>query len=69
MAREEAAALHLIAPGFQRVRFIDSGRQIGLVVFFRNFDGYVYAVVFNDGKDKGLSVDCWLINPSCARTG
>jgi hypothetical protein len=34
MAREEAAAFHLIASGFQSVLFIDSGPQIGLVVFF-----------------------------------
>ncbi len=47
MAREKTAAFHLIAPGFQRVLFIDSCREIGLVVFFRNFDGYVHGVIFN----------------------
>ena len=45
MARQETAALHFVAPGFQSVLFIDSGCQIGLVVFFRNFDGYVHAVI------------------------
>lgn len=40
------------ASGFQSGIFIDSSCQIGLVVFFRNFDGHVFAVVLDYGKDK-----------------
>jgi hypothetical protein len=52
MTPEKAAALHLVASGFHRGLFIDSGSQISLVGFFRNFDGYVHAVVFNHCENK-----------------
>ena len=58
MPCEEAAALHLIATGLQRGLFIDSSCQIGLVVFLRNFDGHIHAVVLNYSKRK-RSVGGW----------
>jgi hypothetical protein len=40
MTLEEPAALHLVAPRLNRGLFVET-RQIGLVVFFRNFDGHI----------------------------
>jgi hypothetical protein len=55
VAREEAAAFEFITAGFHCGIFIDSGGEIGLLIFLRNLDGYVYAVVFNYSEDKGSS--------------
>ena len=57
MALEKAAAGKLITPGFHRGLFIDSGCQISLVVFSRNFHGTFTPLSSITVKTNGLSVD------------
>ena len=66
MPREKAAALHPISARFHRILLINPGRQIGLVVLFRDFDGYVHPVVFNYREDEGY-IGRWFLLPHAAR--
>jgi hypothetical protein len=54
MTGEEAAALHLVASGFEKRIFLDACGLFTLVIFFRNFDDNILPVVFNDGKGEVL---------------
>jgi hypothetical protein len=51
MAREESATLHFMAARLQCFLFVNSRCQIGQVIFFRDLDRHVFAVIFNYGED------------------